>query len=214
MPPEVLAPPTQSAAGEILDGLLPDTAAVTASIGDSAVMLDPAEKQKELEALWSQLHPDDPAPPMPAAQRAGPRALPDHLGPFNWNPIVFGGGVPVGGWAQLTLFQNGAVNFAGHFHDSGFPSYNVTCVFAVRNADGVAYTFVRSGRCHGTTESGSRNFDWGDNPTQTAVAAGWAALSRQWAWQARASANADIGSLVDQAVKALGQVASVVAIIA
>src|SRR5882724_2590554 len=111
MPPEVLAPPTQSRAGEILDGLLPDTAEVMASIGDSAVMLDPDSKQKDLEDLWAQLHPDATPPPMPEKPRE--RGLPDHLGPFNWNPIVFGGGVPVGGWAQLTLFQNGAVNYTG-----------------------------------------------------------------------------------------------------
>ncbi|HXZ69625.1 MAG TPA: hypothetical protein VEH31_01985, partial [Streptosporangiaceae bacterium] len=128
--------------------------------------------------------------------------------------IVFGGGVPVGGWAQLTLFRNGAVNFTGHFHVSGAPSYNVTCTFAVRASDGTVYTFTRTGRVHGTFEAGSRDFDWGDNPTNTAVAAGWANLAAGWSWQARAGANADIGALVDSAVHAVGQVASVIAIIA
>jgi hypothetical protein len=45
----------------------------------------------------------------------------ERLGPSAWNPIV-------------TLFRSGAFSFAGHFHDSGATSYDVSCVFAVRDA--------------------------------------------------------------------------------
>jgi hypothetical protein len=133
---------------------------------------------------------------------------------LNWNPIVFGGGVPVGGWAQLTLHSNGAVNYSGHFHDSGGISYDMTCVYAVRAGDGTVYTFAHKGRVHGTFEAGSRDDDWGDSPTSPALAAGWAALTGAWSWHAEAGANADIGQLVDAAVKAVGEAAAVIAIIA
>jgi hypothetical protein len=155
--------------------------------------------------------------PVHKAALAAPRLaapLPEQLGPLNWNPIVFGGGVPVGGWAQLTLFRSGAVNFTGHFHDSGGTSYDVTCTFAVRAGDGNVFTFTKSGRVHGTFEAGSRDFDWGENPSNTAVGADWPNLASSWSWHANAGANVDIGALVDSTVKAVGQAATVIAIIA
>jgi hypothetical protein len=84
----------------------------------------------------------------------------------------------------------------------------------VRAGDGTVFTFTRTGRVYGTFESGSRNFDWGDNPTSTAIAADWNNLVASWSWQARAGADIDIGALVDSAVKAVGQAAAVIAIIA
>ena len=199
-------------ASEMLSELVPLTSVATVSAGASAEQFDSDVRNRELVSVWDALHshiqvvvPPPPPPPPPA--------LPSQLGPFDWNPIVFGGGVPVGGWAQLTLFQNGAVNFTGHFHDSGGTSYDMTCTFAVRASDGTVYTFTKTGRVHGTFEAGSRDFDWGDNPTNTAVGAGWANLASGWSWQAKAGANVDIGALVHSAVQAVGEAASVVAII-
>ena len=37
---------------------------------------------------------------------------------FNFDPIVFGGGVPVGGSSHLTIRQDGSYTFSGHFHSS------------------------------------------------------------------------------------------------
>jgi hypothetical protein len=190
--------------------LLPETTEATVSTGASAVRMAPEFRADRVAEVYKLLHPEADALPSPPA----PLAAPDQLGPFTWNPIVFGGGVPVGGWSQLTLFRNGAVNFTGHFHVSGAPSYNVTCAYAVRAGDGTVFTFTRTGRVHGTFESGSRNFDWGDNPSSTAIAADWGNLTASWSWQARAGADIDIGSLVDSAVKAVGQAAAVIAIIA
>jgi hypothetical protein len=198
----------------ILSDLWPQASEATVSIGASEVQLVADARNGELVSLWKglheHLHVDVPPPPPPPP----PPPLPEQLGPWDWNPIVFGGGVPVGGWAQLTLFRNGAVNFTGHFHDSGAPSYDMGCVYAVRASDGTVYTFTRSGRVHGTFEAGSRNFDWGDNPTNTAVAAGWANLCAGWSWHSSATANGDIGGMVDAAVHAVGQAAAVIAIIA
>ena len=103
---------------QILSDLVPLTYAATVSAGASAELSDPDIRLKSYASVWDLLHshvevvPPPPPPPPPPS-------LPEQLGPFNWNPIVFGGGVPVGGWAQLTMFRNGAVNYTGHFHVSG-----------------------------------------------------------------------------------------------
>ena len=196
----------------IIADFVPVTSAATVSAGASAELAAIDIRDRDFTSVWEMLHGHlDVVPPPPPPPPPPP--LPTQIGPMNWNPIVFGGGVPVGGWAQLTLFQNGAVNYTGHFHVSGAPSYDITCTFAVRASDGTVYTFTKTGRVHGTFEPGSRDFDWGDNPTNTAVAAGWPNLAAGWSWQARAGANADIGALVDSAVDALGKVATVIAII-
>jgi hypothetical protein len=196
----------------IVHNWFPEAGQATASVGGSYRRWETSVKDAQIKGLWRALHPGAHPPPPPPPPPTPPP--PEQFGPFNWNPIVFGGGVAVGGSAQLTLFRDGAVNFTGHFHDSGGLSYDMTCVFAVRANDGTVYTFSRTGRVHGTFEAGSRDFDWGDNPTQTAVAAGWGNLTAGLSWHANAGANGDVGQLVDQAVKAVGQAAAVVAIIA
>jgi hypothetical protein len=214
MSPETpVASPDITVASMIVDDLLPPISVATASAGASAELVASSDlRLHEIVSLWESLHSHvEVTPPPPPTPPAPP--LPEQLGPFDWHPIVFGGGVPVGGWAQLTLFRNGAVNYTGHFHVSGAPSYDVTCTFAVRASDGTVYTFTKTGRVHGTFEAGSRDFDWGDNPTNTAVGAGWGNLAAGWSWQARAGANADIGALVQSAVEAVGMAASVIAII-
>src|SRR5262245_13501414 len=60
---------------------------------------------------------------------------------WDWNPIVFRGGVPVGGRMHLTLRSDGSYTFEGHFRNSGFPSYNVAVVYIVKDADNRVYTF-------------------------------------------------------------------------
>jgi hypothetical protein len=198
---------------EIMGNLLPEVSEASVSAGASGLRFDPVARTNELEGIWKLLHPND-APTFAAP--AFSSAVPNQVGPFNWSPIVFGGGVPVGGWAQLTLFRNGVVNFTGHFHVSGAPSYNVTCAFAVRAGAGpgaTAFTFAKTGRVHGTFESGSRDFNWDDTPTNPAVAADWENLVSSWAWQAKVGANIDLLSTTQSAVQALGQVAAVIAVI-
>lgn len=198
---------------EIMGSLLPDVSEASVSAGGSGVRFDPAERTNELAGIWKLLHPED-SPPFAAP--AFSSEVPNQVGPFNWSPIVFGGGVPVGGWAQLTLFRNGVVNFTGHFHVSGAPSYNVTCAFAVRAGAGpgaTAFTFAQTGRVHGTFESGSRDFNWDATPTNPAVAADWENLVSSWAWQGKVGANIDLVSTTQSAVQALGEVAAVIAVI-
>jgi hypothetical protein len=75
--------------------LLPETAEATVSAGASGVLMAPGVRTERITEVWRLLHPDQDA--LPAAP--APLAVPEQLGPFTWNPIVFGGGVPVGGWA-------------------------------------------------------------------------------------------------------------------
>lgn len=144
-------------------------------------------------------------------------ALPTQLGPFNASNITFNNGVPVGGFAQLTLFQNGAYSFTGHFHDSGAVGYNDELVWVVVDAAGVAYTFKHSGHMGGTFTSGSRNDDWNNTGNNQAIAQGWANLCRSYKWRWQANVNWDVAAAMNAilaAIKAAGTViATVIAIV-
>ena len=126
------------------------------------------------------------------------------LGPWVWNPIVFGDGVAVGGWAQLTIYQDGSVNFTGHLHDSGGISYDTNTVFTVMNqTNGNVYVVAHRGRVHGTFEAGSRDDDWGGGDKQQAIADDWGTLSWAWKWRAVSQVTADWGPVLDDIIKAV-----------
>jgi len=138
------------------------------------------------------------------------------LGPWHTGYITFSGGVAVGGYADLTLYQNGAFNFSGHMHVSGAISYNHSFAWAVRASDGTVLVFARQGRLHGTFEAGSRDDDWGRSEIMPALAASWRALEQGWSWRWEARVNADFGVFLDDIVRvvAAGQaIANVVKII-
>ncbi len=158
----------------------------------------------DFDFLKSTQPPPKPPPPPP---------LPDQIGPLTQSPIVLGGGVPVGGWSQLTLYRNGAFNYSGHFHDSGATSYNMSCVYAIRGVDGTIFTFSHRGRVHGTFEAGSRDDDWSNSGTNEALAAAWPSLVASLSWQVRVGANLDFSGVLDQAVQAVGTVVAVVAVL-
>ncbi len=136
-------------------------------------------------------------------------------GPFFWPNITFGGGVPVGGYSQITLFQNGAMSSTGHFHDSGFPSYNDSLVWSFRsNASQTLYVVPHSGHMAGTVESGSRDDNWNDQGPSPALAAGWDDLvSQGFSYRGDASVNLDIGSLINAVKQAWGAVSTVIALL-
>lgn len=149
-------------------------------------------------------------PAAATAAAVAPATTASQLGPWNTGPIVFGGGTPVGGWGQLTLFSNGAYNFSGHFHDSGATSYDTALVLAVKSWSGTVYTFAHKGRVHGTFEAGSRDDNWGDSGTNPALAQGWGDLWASWRWEART--NLDIGPIISDVLQAIGAAGSVIAI--
>lgn len=132
-----------------------------------------------------------------------PTVRADFLGPWDTGYITFPDGIAVGGFANLTLHRNGAYNFSGHAHVSGAVSYNWSFAWAVRdsNVPATVYVFATNGRLHGTFESGSRDHDWGESQVSPALAAGWPALERQWAWNWDARVNADFGVFLDQIIR-------------
>jgi hypothetical protein len=136
----------------------------------------------------------------------------DTYGPLDTGYITFDNGVPVGGYAQLTLHQDGSYLFGGHFHVSGAPSYNTAFAFVVWDARGTAYTFSHTGRVHGTLEPGSRDDDWVIRGTNPALAAGWADLWANGAprsqWNAKV--DLDLGVILKSLVEAAATVIAIV----
>ncbi|MCW2828890.1 MAG: hypothetical protein JWQ67_2506 [Marmoricola sp.] len=131
------------------------------------------------------------------------------VGPLNTGYITFGGGVPVGGFSQLTLFQSGQFNFNGHFHVSGAPSYNVAFAVGVRSRQGVLYTFLRSGHLAGTFEPGSRDYDWSVQEFRAVIHDDWPNLINNSTWWWNAKVNWDPLALLGT-IKTLAQTAGAV----
>lgn len=154
-------------------------------------------------------------PPKPPVNPPTP-VLPTQLGPFNAPSINFDNGVPVGGWAQLALFQNGSYNFSGHFHVSGAPSYNISFVWGIVSNSGVLYTFAHNGHLAGTFESGSRDSDWNRQEVSGAIAGGWPDLCAGYHWTWNAHVNMDLGAAINsikQAIEAVQKVVEVITVI-
>jgi hypothetical protein len=156
-----------------------------------------------------------------AAEPSAPSALfaaglTPQVGPLNTGYITFNGGVPVGGFAQLTLFQSGNFNFNGHFHVSGAPSYNVGFAVGVRSSRGVLYTFLKSGHVAGTFEPGSRDFDWSVQEFRAVLHEDWPNLAVNSTWWWSANVNWDplaILNSVKTLASTVGAVASVIALV-
>jgi hypothetical protein len=182
--------------------------------GSSLRQLPEAERAEGRERLWQDVtarypelvRPDAP-PPAPA-----PRALPNRFD-ADTGPIVFGGGVPVGGNGHLSLFSDGTYSFTGHFHVSGAPSYNVVLVFVVADSLGRPISFAHSGRVHGTFESGSRDDNWAGTANNAMISQLWGAhLGASWRWEAHV--NVDVQAAINSAVQAVTTAATVAAIFA
>jgi hypothetical protein len=135
------------------------------------------------------------------------------LGAFQTGYITFDGGVPVGGWASLTLYQDGSYTFSGSFHDSGAPSYNDDFGWVVIDSAGTAYTFEHKGHMAGTFEAGSRDDSWTDTGRNDAIANGWAALCQGYTWRWDVYINWNIPAAVDAIVNALKTAGTVIAVV-
>lgn len=139
----------------------------------------------------------------------------DSIG-YTTGRIVMPNGVPVGGESQITVHKGGAYNFTGHFHNSGFPSYNLSFGWALRDSKGQVYVFVKEGRLHGTIEPGSRDLDWGESGTNPALGAGWSDLESGFDIAYHYDVDVDwtifIKPLID-AVAAAGSIASIITVV-
>jgi hypothetical protein len=139
-------------------------------------------------------------------------ALPSQLD-YDSGPIVFGGGVPVGGSAHVTIFSDGTSVFSGHLHDSGATSYNTASICAVKDTRNRVYLFQHAGSVAGTVGSGSRDDDWNaPGPQNASVVANWADLAHATP-TFQTSATLDLGHLVDTVIAGIGTVAAVIALV-
>jgi hypothetical protein len=127
--------------------------------------------------------------------------------------ITFGNGVPVGGWANLTVYGDGSYNFSGHFHDSGFPSYNTGIVWVLRASNGTVFTFSNTGHVNGTVSPGSRDHNWNVSGVNPALARTWESLNRGYSSQWRARASFDVVGMFNDIKAVIGYVAEVVAVV-
>jgi hypothetical protein len=123
---------------------------------------------------------------------------------FSHNPIVFDGGVPVGGWSTLTLHSDGSYVFSGHFHDSGATEYNTAFAWAVADSQKNVYTFQHQGKVTGTFESGSRDDDWTITGQNDVIAQNWGSLVIANFAKYQDSADGDLTNLMNSLMSAVG----------
>jgi hypothetical protein len=126
---------------------------------------------------------------------------------------VFNGGVPVGGYAHLTIRSDGTYSFSGHFHDSGATEYNMQLAWAVKDSINKVFTFEHQGHVSGTFEAGSRDDDWDNEGQNDAIRDNWANIVAGWSAQANAQANGNLINLLNSIIGALGLVAGVTSIV-
>lgn len=187
-------------------GALPLTQAAVGSLPDGRLQLFVVDAAGNLQSTWK-LTAD------PNAGWAGWSPFSVEPNQLHWHQdITLPGGVPVGGWTELTLNSDGSYEFSSHFHDSGFPNYQVTVAFAVRGGDGVAYTFAAQGNVQGT-ESGfnpQRDWDQDTKGSNQALASGWTNLAGAYGWRWRADASIDINQLIQDLLNDLQQAVGVI----
>jgi LGFP repeat len=132
---------------------------------------------------------------------------------FDFPSITFGGGVPVGGFAHLTLFQDGNYKFTGHLHDSGATEYNVAAVIGVKDGVNRVYTFQTQGHVAGTFESGSRDYNWSNDGQNDLIAKQWVDLEKTAFGKLQAAANLELVNVTNSLIGSLGTILGIVAIV-
>jgi hypothetical protein len=126
--------------------------------------------------------------------------------------LTFDGGVPVGGFAHLSLFKSGNCRFTGHFHDSGGTEYNMAVVVTVKDSAGMLYTIPHQGHVSGTFQPGSRDDDWDISVQDDRVANRWSFLAAGSTAHLNKDAHGDLVNLTNTAIGAAGLVIGVIAL--
>jgi hypothetical protein len=156
-----------------------------------------AEKYRKI------LLPDSAPPPAPIPLPAVLERI-----DMDWNPISFPT-APVGGSAHVTLFPDGKAVFTGHFHDSGFPSYNFSASFAIVGSKGTVFTMTHTGTLYGTVDPGLRDADWTEGSAHGALADAWRELSDGYTWNGSAGVNWTAQQTLDNAIAAVKAAAQI-----
>ena len=71
--------------------------------------------------------------------------------------LTFPEGIAVGGWADITLYQDGRIQWSGNFHGSGAFPYDCSVVCVVVDAKGFGYWANAVGHVGGTFSEGGRD---------------------------------------------------------
>jgi hypothetical protein len=136
------------------------------------------------------------------------------------NPIVlhanitFDNGVPVGGYADLVLYGDGTYQFSGHFHDSGFPTYNTGIVWVLRSSTGAVFTFSDSGNVQGTINPfGSRDHNWNNAGYNQSLQAAWHDIQQGYSWRWEAKTSLDLAGMFDEIKTVIGYVSTVISVV-
>ncbi|MGP4092804.1 hypothetical protein, partial [Streptomyces sp. KR55] len=131
---------------------------------------------------------------------------------FEFRPITFGDGVPVGGFAHLTMSKSGNCRFTGHLHDSGALEFNLQVAVAVKDSEGMVYTLQRQGHVSGTFQPGSRDDDWDVSVQNDQVAQRWSRLADGSTAHLRVDADGDLVNLTNAAIGAAGLALGVISL--
>jgi hypothetical protein len=132
---------------------------------------------------------------------------------FDSGYMTFDNGVPVGGWAKVTLSSDGSYHFWGSFHDSGLLDYTDTVSFGILGLDGNLYQVpLHSGSVKGhitTFFGGSNDDNWDTSGNDPALRAEWPLLSGCSGYF-KADTKWDASALVGEVAQAGGLVLSIV----
>ncbi len=126
-----------------------------------------------------------------------------HVGPlptsldFNWNPIVFNNGAGVGGWADVTIYNNGNAHWGSHMHVS-FAPYDVSIAYVLMDADGTSIGLSQ----HGTAGPnlgifGSNDWDVDTTVNNAEIQENWRAFVAMTEWRARADTSFAFLTLIE-----------------
>jgi hypothetical protein len=134
---------------------------------------------------------------------------------FDWKPIVFDGGVPVGGEAHVTLYKDGTYTFSGRFDQHSGPlEYNIGLVWVIYDSRKTPYTFSQIAHVSGFLEAGPPYWRWDLDGQNSSIARNWAFLTAGTTQAPNCRANADFMNLFDSVMGAMDPASSIIQVVA
>lgn len=119
--------------------------------------------------------------------------------------ISSGGLAALGGWAEVTIQQDGSMRWRGHAHDSGLDGYDFGITAILRSSAGKIVALVHTGHVGGTLTAGSRDHDWDlALPPHPVLAADYSDFE-QGRLEVETRYSSDFGSTALSALSVLGK---------
>lgn len=121
-------------------------------------------------------------------------------------------GTALGGWASITIRNDGTYTFSGHMHDSGFDPYSFRIGVTV-HAPGsstlpglkIAVSAHKSGHVAGTLGSGERDFDWNESDKNGLIREFWSDLKNGTASFTKSYEDTGVLGTLEDIVTAIGE---------